>query len=319
MSESVLSDHKLVNALQTGLLLGGMGLLLAMLGWTVLGPDGVIWTVLLGLLMLALTPRISSRMVLRMYRAREIDPYTAGDLYGLLTELARRAGLAVVPRLYYVPSRVLNAFAVGHREDAAIGVTDGLLRSLRSRELAGVLAHEVSHIRHNDMRVMGLADMVSRLTSGLSLAGQILLLISIPLILLGVVRVSLLPIFLLIIAPTLSSLLQLGLSRTREYDADLGAAELTGDPQGLASALHKLERLQGGWMEQVLFPGRRLPDPSLLRSHPPTAERVRRLLELAPRPHHRSVAHEAWHQLVPMDPFPNVHRAPRRHWHGLWF
>ncbi len=175
-----------------------------------------------------------------------------------------------------------------------------MLRQLEPRELAGVLAHEVSHVRNNDPWVMGLADVTSRITGWFSMLGQILFLLNIPLVLMGAVSISWLAIALLIFAPTLSGLIQLALSRTREYDADIGAVELTGDPRGLASALAKLERTQGRWLEQILMPGRRVPDPSLLRTHPPTAERIERLLaltsdhattsrpRLATTPHHLS-------------------------------
>ena len=120
----------------------------------------------------------------------------------------------------------------------------------------------------------------------------------------------------LYLAPTVSNLLQLALSRAREYDADLDAAQLTGDPAGLASALDKLERYQGRFWEDLLLPGRRIPDPSLLRSHPPTEERVRRLLALRPA----APLPEAVRTLrLAMPPhFQVVRRRPRLHWTGLW-
>ncbi len=154
---------------------------------------------------------------------------------------------------------MLNAFAVGTRKHAAIAVTDGLVRQLDMRELVGVVAHEISHVRNNDLWVMGLADMFSRTTSILSLIGQFLLFLNLPLILLSQVTVNWFAIFLLIFAPNLSALAQLALARTREFDADLNAARLTGDPDGLASALVKIERAQGGWLERIFMPNRRVP------------------------------------------------------------
>ena len=207
-------------------------------------------------------------------RLEELAQVAGGD------RLAGRAGLRRRPRLYYVPSRLLNAFAVGRPDDAVIALTDGLLRSMRLRELAGILAHETSHIRNNDLWLMGLADLVGRLTRLMTMLGLFLLILAVPLWIGGAASFPWLVIPLLVFAPQLTTLLQLALSRAREYEADLDAAGLTGDPAGLASALAKLERFQRGMWEQILIPGYRLPEPSLLRSHPPTEERIARLREL---------------------------------------
>ena len=232
-------------------------------------------------------------------------------------EIARRAGFPRTPSLYLVPSRVLNAFAVGTRDNAAIAVTDGMLRSLSLRELAGVLAHEISHIRNRDLWVMNLADTISRLTAVMSFLGMMMLIFLLPLILLGLVSFPVLLPVVLIFAPTVGNLLQLALSRTREYDADADAAELTGDPRGLASALAKMERLQGRLWETILFPGQRIPDPSLLRTHPPTQERIDRLLSIHPAappidlPADGSGRGPSGHAAVT--------GAPRRRWTGSWY
>jgi len=124
---------------------------------------------------------------------------------------------------------------------------------------------------------------VSRITGSFGLLGQFLLLLSLPAALVASMPVPWLALLVLLAAPTLSALVQLALSRNREYEADLSAAELTGDPAGLAAALDKLERYQGRFWEQILMPGRRLPEPSLLRSHPDTEERIDRLMALVPR------------------------------------
>src|SRR5690606_904089 len=134
---------------------------------------------------------------------------------------------------------------------------------------------EMSHIAHEDLKVMALADVVARYTSAMSSIGIFMLFMN----LLGFAGgygqpVPWLGVLVLVAAPTVGALLQLALSRTREFDADLGAAMLTGDPDGLASALQKLEREQGRMWEQMMLPGGRNPQPSLLRSHPPTAQRV---------------------------------------------
>jgi heat shock protein HtpX len=171
---------------------------------------------------------------MRLYRARPVSAQEAPALWNAVQALTERAGLPRWPELYYLPSQVMNAFAVGTPVNSAIGLTDGLLRHLDLREIVGVLAHEISHVHNNDLRVMGLADLFSRGTSILSLLGQILLLLNLPLILFTQVTVNWWAIALLVFAPNLSALAQLALSRTREFDADLNAARLTGDPEGLA-------------------------------------------------------------------------------------
>ena len=272
------------NRVQSVLLLAAMGAFLALLGWLVWGPNGVLMLVAVGVLGVAMNPRVSPWWVMHLYGAHPISPQQAPNLWSLAGRLTARADLQNTPDLYYVPSSMLNAFAVGTRQQAAIAVTDGLLRNLTLREIAGVLAHEISHVRNNDLWVMGLADLFSRATLLLSLVGQFLLVMNLPLMLLGQTAFSWPAILLLILAPNLSTLAQLALSRTREYDADLNAARLTGDPEGLARALAKIESEQGGWLERIFMPGRRIPDPSLLRTHPQTDRRIARLLALRPLP-----------------------------------
>lgn len=311
-----MGSHKLDNLLQCALLLGGMAGLLGLIGWIFAGLQGLVWTALLGVVVLGFAPRVSPAVVLHMYGAVPLEPRDAPNLHAVVAELSRRAGLPGVPRLYCLPSRIMNAFTMGRRDEAALVVSDALVRRLSMRELTGVLAHEISHIRNNDMWVMGLADAVSRLTRVLSLAGQILILLSLPIILLGDAQVSLLPWLLLALAPTLSALLQLALSRAREYDADREAARLTGDARGLASALSRLEQYQGGWLERVLLPGRRVPEPSLLRTHPPIEERIRRLLALSHGQRPLQVPAAA---LWESAPFADPRRPPRWHFTGLWY
>jgi heat shock protein HtpX len=318
MNSEVWHRHALLNRLQSLLLLLVMALFLALLGWLLWGGPGVVWLMLLGLLLVVFNPMTTPHLIMRMYRAAPLRPHQAPALYGLLQQLSERAGLAKSPELYYLPSRVVNAFSVGRRDNGAIAVSDGLLRSLNSREGAAVLAHELSHIRSNDIWVMGLADLFSRLTGLLSLFGQVLLLLNLPLILLSEVSINWLAIAILILAPNLSALAQLGLSRTREFDADLNAARLTGDPEGMAHALIKIEQHQGGILERVFRPQRGTSVPSLLRTHPPTGERVRRLMKLRETAK-VDLAH-APYSLTDGLPFTKpVRRSPRR-WHisGLW-
>ncbi len=310
--------HKLRNLAQSAMLVLGMVSVAGLCAWVIWGPGGVFWAMAGVALAMALSPSIPPAFVLRLYRARPLEPWEFPEGYAILGELAQRAGLARVPRLHYVASSVLNAFAVGNRNSAAIAVTDGLLRRLDLRQLTGVLAHEVSHVRNNDLWIMGLADTMSRLTSLLSYFGLFLLLVNLPLLMTGSTVVPWLLVAALVFAPSLMSLLQLALSRSREFDADLDAAGLTGDPVGLASALEHMERLQGRFWEEILLPGRRIPEPSLLRSHPPTAERIRRLLELAELPQ-PPMKRRAPDPLALPAALRIVKAEPRWRWPGLWY
>jgi heat shock protein HtpX len=220
-----------------------------------------------------------------MYRARPVSRLEFPIGHAVLDTLTERAGLPSRPVLHVLPSNLLNAFAVGRPDESAVCFTDALLRSLSRREFAGVLAHEISHIRNEDIKVMAIADMVSRFTSALSTFGMIALFLNLPALLFGSgPGLPWLGILLLLAAPTVGGLLQLALSRTREFDADLGAVMLTGDPDGLASALVKLERAQRRNWEGMVLPGGRIPDPSLLRSHPRTQDRIARLMALKQSP-----------------------------------
>ncbi len=309
--------HRTANRLHSVLLITAMLALTALLGWAAAGVVGLAWGAGIGIGSLVFGGRISPGMIMSMYRARLLHPREAPDLYAITEELARRARLPSVPRLYYVPSGVMNAFAVGAESDAAIGLSDGVLRGLTLRELVGVLAHEVSHVASGDLRVMMVADVASRITGLFSTLGRFLLLLNFPLLLAGVTPVPWLLVLLLLVAPGATALLQLALSRTREYDADVQAAHLTGDPEGLARSLQKMERYQGRVLEQILAPGRGVPHPSILRTHPPTDERVRRL---------RSLEGELVHPLLAEPellreslPYGRTVRAPRRHVLGIWY
>jgi len=318
MNQSLSSEHRWRNLLHTLLLIGGMALLLALTSELLFG-DGVWPWVFAGVALAMLTlPDISPHWILRLYRARRLSPEEIPQLSLLMDELSHRGGLEAPPALYWIPSSTINAFAVGSRRNAAIAMTDGLLRLLQPRELSGVLAHELSHIASNDMRLMGLADVVSRLTHLMSLFGMVLVLVSLPLILLGLAPVPLAGILLLIAAPTLSALLQLGLSRVREFDADLKAVHLTGDPAGLASALGKIEHRNISLWQRILVPGYRDPEPSVLRTHPDTSERIRRLMKLADEQQAKQEADGTRHILLPhhLKPIhPPRHRLFFRLWH----
>jgi heat shock protein HtpX len=304
------------NLLHSVVLIAGIGSITAVSGYVLSGWTGVLWTVITVALFVLIGPRIAPDAVVRMFRGRLVSPASGNPLTLVLGELARRAGLPSVPRLYVIPSATLNAFATGTRSSASIALTEGMLRRLELHEIAAVLAHEIAHVRNNDLWVMSLADMMSRLTRLMSLLAVFLFFVTLPLSFAGGQAVPWFAILLLYLAPAVASLLQLALSRSREYDADLGAAILTGTPASLISALHKLERHQGRFWEDLFMPGRRTPQPSLLRSHPPTHRRIERLMALRrakfdplqiPQPHVHAAAHS---------PMP---ARPRYHWSGYWY
>ncbi len=285
-----------ISALAGGLLFGEAGL------WLALGAS---------VLALVIEPAAVWRLTLALYRARPIPQWQAPELWQLTETLAGQAGLDAAPVLHYVPSAVVNAFAVGNRRSAGIALTDGLLRTLDRRELAGVLAHEIAHIAHGDLRVLGLADYVSRLTALFALAGQFALLLALPWWLLGEAEIHWPGLLLLIFSPQLALLAQLGLSRVREFDADLAAARITGDPEGLALALAKIERVSRSW-RAWLMPGWGNPEPSWLRTHPATEDRIERLLALEP------ATDRSHGGPVPLTPFLPVRRTPRWYVGGVW-
>lgn len=309
--------HKVRNIVHSVVLVLGLGLLMSVCAWILSGWSGVVWAIAAVAVAVLIAPRLPPEMVMRMYRARPLDAASGGRLFALVDALSARAELPEPPRLYIIPSTTLNAFATGSPERASIAVTSGMLERLSYREVAGVLAHEISHVRNNDLWIMGLADTLSRMTQVLAYLGVFLLILNLPALITGKIVVPWLVPLLLYLAPTVGSLLQLALSRAREYDADLEGAELTGDPVGLASALDKVERYQGRFWEDMLLPGRRIPQPSLLRSHPPTEERVRRLLELAPP---RRPAFTWPHATAPhASSFAALNARPRYYWPGVWF
>lgn len=310
--------HKARNWLHTWTLLLASVALLALTAWLLAGPGGIFWVTLIGGVSLLSASRMTPDFVLRLYRARPLPATAFPDGNEVVSVLARRAGLKP-PSLHLIASRNMNAFAVGRPGSSAIAVTDGLIRGLSLRQFAGVMAHEISHLRNGDVKVMALADMVHRMASMMQLAGFLTAIFFAGAIFSGG-GAPLLAIALLLVAPVITGLLQLALNRTREYDADLDAVGLTGDPEGLASALQTLERRHGALWEQLMLPGGgRLPDPSLLRTHPRTEERVARLLALRkpaapPDFGGRGAMPAAFTQgTVP------VVRRPRLHRTGVWY
>ena len=309
------------NLLQTLLLSCGIAGLPLLVGWLFAGKYGLIWAGLLGVLPLIVAMRLYPALILKMYRAKPIPPETAESLAGMVAELARRAGLATPPRLYYIASNLPLIFTTGHGRNSALAVADGVLRLLSLRELYGVLAHEISHLSNYDTIAINFADVLGRVTRTLSFFGLVILLISLPFYIIGDYILPWAPIVVMLSAPTISALLQLGLSRAREYGADMNAAAITGDPEGLACAIAKLEeherRLAGG-RYSINHPSLR---PTLLRTHPESDKRIIRLLEMDLEMHPGKDPRQfRCFDLygAPLDT-PEVTGKPRRRLSGMWY
>lgn len=314
--------HRMANFLETALIMAALLSLLLYIAWLLAGLNGILIVSIAGIPSLLIGGARAGRLVLRMYRATPLTPHTSPGLTALVAELSRRAELPSLPELFYIPSAAPLAFSVGLGRTGAIALSDGLLRLLSWRELVGTVAHEVSHIAGNDTRVMGIADVASRLVSTISFAGQLLLILNMPLYLLGVARLPLLPLIVMMFAPVLMTLLQLALSRSREYEADLSAARLTGDPLGLASALQRLEQFQHQLLRRLFIPYGKIEVPSVLRTHPGTAKRIKQLVALAEEAETEPLASDDWsidrsnHILVGVNA---PTRQPRRRLSGVWF
>ena len=266
------------NGIHTILLFMAMSGLLGAMGWLLGGAAGLQFTIVLAGTTLLFSPRIPAHMLMRVHGAGRLQPHQLPELHHIVDTLARRAGLETPPALYYSPSMRLNAFAAGNRHDAAICITQGLLNLLNTREMAGILAHELTHIQHNDMEMMGLSGLMMRMIRFISLLGQLVLVLLFPLLFLGEIHINPWGIVLMIAAPTISVFIHLALSRAQEFEADDGSARLTSDPCWLASALKKLELLQrrrGPW--QMMMAQVR-PRTGLLSTHPPVSQRISRLL-----------------------------------------
>ena len=203
--------HKFNNLMHTVAMLAGIGAILIVSTALLWGWTGVIVALVWLAIMSLFAPRLPAEIVARLYKGQLVDPNSGGQLNQIVEILTQRAGLERRPNLYVIPSMTLNAFATGTRDKAAIAITEGLLRRLSIREITGVLAHEVSHIRNNDLWVMGLADLMSRFTQVLSYLAVFLALINIiALITAGEAAYSWFGIALLYLAPAISSLASAG-------------------------------------------------------------------------------------------------------------
>jgi heat shock protein HtpX len=269
------SVHQTANHRSSALAIAGMTLLLAVCGWIVGGTEGV-HQALTGGAPRPNGPAIARETIFRWFGARLLRPADMPELFSILAEVCHRAGLSRWPDIYCLPAPgEMNAYALGGPEGAAIVLTEGLLRRLTRDEIAGILAHEVAHIRNNDIWTMSWAAALHRAIEWTSLTGLALLSAQHR----GMAANRPLA-ALLHAAPSIAQLLRLALSRTRELDADATALELTGDWQALIAALDKLERHHAGFAALPVG-AHQYGSMRLLRSHPATAERVGALLSLA--------------------------------------
>jgi heat shock protein HtpX len=275
------------NTFKTGLLMAAIMALFGMVGAVLGGGQGMLLALVLAAAMNLWAYWFSDTMVLRLYRAQEVDATTAPQLYGSVRELAGQAGLPM-PKVYLIDEAQPNAFATGRNpEHAAVAATTGILQLLTARELRAVLAHELSHVKHRDI-------LTSTITA--SIAGAISTLAHFGMFFSGRdadQRNPLAALLVLILAPIAAVLIQLAISRSREYDADRSGAELSGDPRALADALAKIERYKQGLPletaeEHPATAHLMIINPlsggglsGLFSTHPPTAERIHRLLAMA--------------------------------------
>jgi heat shock protein HtpX len=276
---------KLDNMIHVSLILAAMLSLLGGIGWVLAGRDGLLITMGFGALFTVFGRGASKTWMLNAIGAVKLNFEDAPNLFDIVKELAQRAGLEQLPDLYLLDSETMFGFSAGSGEDdAAIVLTGPLVQNLSAREVAGVLAHEIAHIHGGDLVVMGMADLVTRMTRTLSLLGIVLVILNVPLALSleGGRQLPWTALLLLVSAPMVNFMMQMALSRVREFDADVGAVDLCGDPPALATALEKLERQSNGLFRTIFMPHKPGTEPSLLRSHPITQERVKRILSQSP-------------------------------------
>jgi heat shock protein HtpX len=277
------------NLMKTAVLMAAITALFMALGAMLGGRSGMMFALLLALGMNFFSYWFSDKLVLRMYNAREVDESTAPQFYRMVAELAQRAQLPM-PRVYLIQEDAPNAFATGRNPaNAAVAATTGILRVLSERELRGVMAHELAHVKHRDILIS---------TVSATMAGAISMLANFAMFFGG--RDSegravnpLAGLLVAILAPIAASLIQMAISRAREFEADRGGAEISGEPQALASALQKIQQHARGI---PLAAAERHPETAqmmimnplsggglrgLFSTHPSTEERVERLMAMA--------------------------------------
>ncbi len=282
----LVNTSMLGNTLKTFTLLAGLAGLMVLCGSLLGGPTGMIIGLGFGLALVGGSYWYSDRLAIRSARAREIEPGELDWLRSDLALLANRAGMPT-PRLFLSPDDQPNAFATGRNESTAVVcVTQGLLRVLDRDEVRGVVAHEIAHIRHRDILIGSVAAAVA---TGISAIANMAMFAG----MFGDDDDAPNPaavLLMALVAPLAASVLQMALSRSREFEADRKGAELLGDPRPLASALAKLDRLASRVPMDVApaqatayivnpLTGRKVSFARLFLTHPPTEDRIARLLE----------------------------------------
>ncbi len=283
------------NLLKTAVLMAAITALFMAIGAYVGGQQGMTIALLVAVGLNFFSYWYSDKLVLRMYNAREVDASSAPQFYRTIEELSSRAGLPM-PRVYVIDEAAPNAFATGRNpQHAAVAATTGIMRILTDRELRGVMAHELTHVAHRDILISTVAA---------TMAGAISMLANFAMFFGG--RDSegraanpIAGLAVMLLAPIAAGLIQMAISRAREFEADRGGAELSGDPQALASALQKIHRYGEGL---TLEAAERNPATAqmmivnplhggglrtLFSTHPSLEERVERLMAMAAlRPAH---------------------------------
>jgi heat shock protein HtpX len=253
------------------------------------GAQGMLVALVLGGAMNLWAYWFSDKMVLRMYNAQEVDESTAPGLYRMVRELAERAGLPM-PRVYLIDEDQPNAFATGRNpENAAVAATPGIMRILTERELRGVMAHELAHVKHRDILISTISATVAGAVSSLAQFGMMFGGRDED----GRPANPVVSILVMLLAPIAAMLIQFAISRAREFEADRGGAEISGDPQALASALDKIHRYAQGIpmapaeanpataQMMIMNPLSGGAIAGLFSTHPDTGERIARLHAMA--------------------------------------
>ena len=277
------------NLMKTAILMAAITALFMLVGRWMGGQAGMMLALVVALGMNFFSYWFSDTIVLKMYRAREVDDSTAPQFVAMVRELARNAGIPM-PKVYLIDEDAPNAFATGRNPDhAAVAATTGIIRVLSPRELRGVMAHELAHVKHRDILIS---------TISATMAGAIGMLANFAMMFGG--RGSdgqranpIAGIAVALLAPLAAGLIQMAISRAREFEADRGGAEISGDPAALASALDKIHRYAQRIPMEV---AERHPETAqmmimnplsagglrgLFSTHPSTEERVEKLLAMA--------------------------------------
>ena len=273
----------MTNTIKTALLLGLLSAVLMFLGEAFGGGQGLVFGFFFAVVMNFGSYWFSDKIVLRMYRAQEVGP--GHRLYEIVAALSQRAGLPM-PKVYIIPDPSPNAFATGRNpQHAAVAATEGILRVLSEDELAGVIAHELAHVKHRDILISSIA---ATLAAAIMMISRFAMFFgggrsderegSNPVALLATI----------ILAPIAAMLIQAAVSRSREFAADAGGAVIAGGPQGLVNALRKIESASKAVPMDanpatahmfIIKPFSASGFANLFSTHPPTEQRVRALLQ----------------------------------------